>query len=91
MEKREIFRVISDIFAVPGLFCLFLGALRWMAGEGAFRGVNYLLRNALCLLTFRERAPYEPEKTKKSGYAAFLVTGGIFLAVSGAFTGLYYG
>ena len=88
MEK---YRVLSDIFAVPGLFCLFFGVLRWLAGQGAFQGIGYLLKNALCLLTFRERIPYVPAQTKKSGCAAFLVTGGIFLAVSGVFTGLYYG
>lgn len=90
MEKREVYRVISDIFAVPGLFCLFWGALRWMAGEGALQGLHYLLENALCLLTFRERKPYKSIKIKKNGFAVLLVIGGIFLAVSGVFVGLYY-
>ena len=91
MEKRELYRVVSDCFAVPGLFCLFFGALRWLAGQGAFRGLSYIVKNAICLLTFRERKPYAPTKTKGSGSAGLLVAGTIFLAFAGVFTGLYYG
>ena len=87
MEK---YRILSDFFAVPGLFCLFFGALRWMAGQGAFQGVSYLLKNAFCLLTFREREPYQPQETKKSGSGFLLTTGAVLLAAAGIFAGLYY-
>ena len=87
MEK---YRVLSDIFAVPGLFCLFFGALRWLAGQGAFQGVSYLLQNAFCLLTFRQRKPYEPKEIKKNGFAVLLIAGAILITVSGIFAGLYY-
>ena len=87
MEK---YRILSDFFAVPGLLCLFLGALRWLAGQGAFQGVSYVLKNVLCLLTFREREPYRPAKTKKNGFAVLLGVGGVFLGIAGIFTGLYY-
>ena len=88
MEK---YRILSDIFAVPGLLCLFLGALRWMAGHGAFQGVSYVLKNAFCLLTFRERMPYEQKENRRRTSRPLLVASVIFLAVSGIFTGLYYG
>ena len=88
MEK---YRVLSDFFAVPGLLSLFLGALRWLSGQGAFQGLSYLLQNAFCLLTFRQRKPYEPKEIKKNGYAVLLIVGGILVAVSVIFTGLYYG
>ena len=87
MEK---YRILSDIFAVPGLLCLFFGGLRWLSGQGAFQGVSYVLKNAFCLLTFREREPYRPAKTKKNGFAVLLGVGGVFLGIAGIFTGLYY-
>ena len=86
MEK---YRVLSDFFAVPGLLCLFFGGLRWLSGQGAFQGVSYVLKNALCLLTFRERAPYRPAKTKKNGFSVLLGLGGILLLIAGIFAGLY--
>ena len=87
MEK---YRVLSDFFAVPGLLCLFFGGLRWLSGQGAFQGISYVLKNALCLLTFRERAPYRPKETEKSGIGQLLTTGAVLLAAAGVFAGLYY-
>lgn len=87
MEK---YRILSDFFAVPGLLCLFLGALRWMAGQGAFQGISYLLKNALCLLTFRERKPYQPAKIKKNNFVVLLIFGFCFLTIAGIYAGLYY-
>ena len=88
MEK---YRILSDIFAVPGLLCLFLGALGWMAGQGAFRGLAYVLKNALRLLTFQPAKRYEPQKTKQSSIAALLWVGGICVTIAGIFAGLYQG
>ena len=90
MEKRELYRILSDFFAVPGLLCLFWGVLRWLASEGAFQGVSYLLKNALCLLTFRDRKPYQQTENRRRTSRPLLVASVIFLAVSGIFTGLYY-
>lgn len=89
MEKREIYRIISDFFAVPGLFCLFFGALRWMAGQGAFQGIGYVLKNALRLLTFQQAKPYEPKETKKTSYAGLFVAGAVCVALGCLFAGLY--
>ena len=87
MEK---YRILSDVFAVPGLLCLFLGALRWMAGKGAYRGLGYVVRNAFSLLTLRERKPYRPKETKKTGYAGLFLVGGAFLAIAAMFAGMYF-
>ena len=87
MEK---YRILSDFFAVPGLLCLFFGALRWLSGQGAFQGVSYLLKNALCLLTFRERAPYEQKESRGRASRPLLIAGVILLGVSGLFAGLFY-
>ena len=84
------YRILSDLFAVPGLFCLFFGALRWLAGQGAFRGVGYILENALRLLTFQQAKPYTPKAKKQSGYAALLSAGAVLLTAAGIFAGLYY-
>ena len=88
MEK---YRVLSDIFAVPGLFCLFLGILRWLAGQGAFRGVGYILGNALRLLTFQQAKPYRPKENKGRETRPLLLTGTRCVALAGIFAGLYYG
>ena len=87
MEK---YRILSDIFAVPGLFCLFLGALRWLGGQGAFTGVAYVLKNALRLLTLQPRTAYQPKKEKTTGCGGLFVTGAVCLAAAGVFAGLFY-
>ena len=85
----ENYRILSDIFAVPGLFCLFWGLLRWLAGQGAFRGVSYIMYNALRLLTFQRPKPYAPKETK--GRATRPLQAGIVcIAVAGVFAMLYY-
>lgn len=90
MEKRELYRIVSDIFTVPGLFCMFYWGLRWVAGQGAFHGVSYVLKNALRLLTFRQTKPYQPKEIKKNGSAVLLLCGVVFLTAAGIFAGLYY-
>ena len=87
MEK---YRVLSDFFAIPGLFCLFLGTLRWLAGVGAFAGIGYVLGNALRLLTFQPRKAYDPRKRKTTGCGILFITGAVCLAAAGFFAGLFY-
>ncbi|MBQ7768925.1 MAG: DUF3899 domain-containing protein [Oscillospiraceae bacterium] len=86
----EIYRILSDFFAVPGLFCLFLGTLWWLAGQGAFRGANYVWGNALRLLTFQQAKPYKPKENKGRATRPLLITGAVLLAAAGIFAGLYY-
>ena len=90
MEKRELYRVLSDFFAVPGLFCLFLGTLWWLAGQGAFRGVGYVVKNALRLLTFQQAKPYEPKEDKGRATCPLLITGAICVVIAGLFAWLYH-
>ena len=90
MEDRELYRIISDIFTVPGLFCLFIGGLLWLSGKGAFDGVGYVLGNALRLLTFQPRRAYAPRKKKTAGCGFLFVTGAVCLAAAGVFTVLFY-
>ena len=87
MEK---YRILSDIFAVPGLFCLFFGALRYLANQGAFHGFGYILKNALRLLTFQQAKAYAPKERKQNGSAVLLLVGTVLLAAAGIFAGLYY-
>ena len=86
----ENYRMISDLFAVPGLFCLFFGALRYLANQGTFHGLNYILRNALRLLTFQQAKAYAPKERKQNGSAVLLLIGALLLAVAGIFAGLYH-
>ncbi len=85
----KIYRILSDIFAVPGLFCLFLGTLWWLAGQGAFRGIGYILGNALRLLTFQQAKPYEPKENRGRGARPLLIVGVICIAIASLLAGLY--
>ena len=101
MEK---YRILSDVFAVPGLFCLFFGALRYLANQGTFHGLNYILRNALRLLTFQQAKPYAPQQREMQdgdcrggdsppvGRATrpLLIAGTICTIVASVFAGLYH-
>lgn len=87
MEK---YRILSDIFAVPGLFCLFFGGLRYLANQGVFHGLNYILKNTLRLLTFQQAKPYAPKERKQNGSAVLLLPGAVLLIAAGIFAGLYY-
>jgi len=101
MEK---YRILSDVFAVPGLVCLFLGSLRWLANRGAFGGVGYVLKNALRLLTFQQAKPYAPQQREmqdgdcRGGDSPpvgretrpLLIAGTICTIVASVFAGLYY-
>ena len=86
MEK---YRILSDFFAVPGLFCLFWGILRWLANQGAFEGVGYVLKNALRLLTFQQAKPYAPKESRGRNSRPLLLAGVIFLVLASLFAGLY--
>ena len=86
----ENYRIISDLFAVPGLICLFWGALRWLSAQGAFRGVGYVAKNTLRLLTFRPSKPYAPKENRGRATRPLLLAGIIYLAIAGLFAMLYY-
>ena len=87
MEK---YRILSDVFAVPGLFCLFFGALRYLANQATFHGLNYILKNALRLLTLQQAKVYAPKERKQNGSAVLLLIGALLLTAAGIFAGLYH-
>ena len=88
MEK---YRILSDFFAVPGLFCLFFGALGWLASRGTFQGIGYVLKNALRLLTFQPVKRYEPKENKGREIRPLLIAGVVLIAIASLFSCLYYG
>ena len=79
MEKREIYRMISDGFALPGFFCLFWGGLRFLAAKGAFRGLGYLLHR---------KKGYRREENAFSG-KKWLLFGAVSLGISALFAALF--
>ena len=87
MEK---YRILSDFFAVPGLFCLFFGGLRYLANRGALQGFHYILKNALRLLTFQGAKPYTPKESRGRNSRPLLIAGTICTIVASVFAGLYY-
>ena len=82
MENREYFRLISDFFALPGLFCLFGGGLVMLSQKGAFTGLRYLLG--------RGRRPYAPTKKSRLHPGFLLGLGGSFLTISALFAALFH-
>ena len=76
MEKREIFRYVSDGFALPGFLCLFWGGLRFLWSQGAFSGLSYILG--------RRKRDYCPEKKKFSG-KNWLLVGAVSLSIAAIF------
>ena len=84
MEK---YRILSDFFAIPGLFCLFLGLLRWLANQGALQGFGYVFKNALRLLTFQTAKPYTQKESRGRETRPLLLVGMICIAISGLFAG----
>lgn len=88
----NLYRTLSDGFTVPGLVCVFAGTLVWLANEGAFTGVSYVLGNAFRLLLFQPRKTYipAPRENKITGCGFLFVTGAVCLTAAGVFAGLFY-
>lgn len=93
------YRALSDSFAAPGLLFLMFGLLLWVAGEGALRGVGWLLKNAIYLLipgkaldrvTYAEYLEQRKDKKTKT-HACFFVVGGLFCLVAVVFVILFNG
>jgi len=98
-SMADVYRILSDAFTVPGLMCVFSGALVWLSGEGALDGVTYVVQYAVKSLLFMggrgKRETYreyvERRRAKKmGGYGFLLVTGAVSLLVGAVFMVLFY-
>ena len=99
MSAVDLYRTVSDGFAVPGILCIFSGLIVWLSNEGAFNGISYVLKSTVQSLIFLgRRGPVEKygdyvenqRKKRTKGYGFLFVTGAVLLAVAGIFLILYY-
>ena len=91
------YRILSDAFSVPGLLCLFSGAMIWMSNEGAFNGLTWVVTYAVKSLIPSGRMNRETygdyvtrNRAKKvSGFGFLLVVGAVEVAISLVFLYLF--
>jgi hypothetical protein len=94
---KDIYRLVSDAFGVPGLLCLFAGLMIYLSNEGAFDGIGFILQYVFRSLipgaqkmenygTFRERS----REKKITGFAFLPIIGAVLQVLSLVFTWLFY-
>lgn len=95
---QDKYRMLCDAFTIPGLFMCLLGALVWVSNEGAFTGLSYCMRMAICALIpgkrkdgYEKYGDYVERKAQKkvTGYAFLIYSGAAVLAVAIVFLILY--
>ena len=94
-------QILSDGFFVSGILFLMFAGMRFVSGEGALRGLGFVLRNLVQAFTpmgrknhefysqYRERKLAE-KGAKKSNDHCILFTGLFFLAISIIFSVIWY-
>ena len=102
LSAVEIYSILSDAFAAPGLLYILFAALLWISGEGFFDMLSFGASRAAHLLIpmlykehkyekfyeYKERKTAEREK--KPSFASIFFVGFTFLAISGIFVILFY-
>ena len=99
MEVLDIYRTLSDAFAVPGLICIFSGGLMWLSQEGALDGVSYVAQYAVkSLLFFARRGALETYKEyverrrekRKVSFGFLILVGAACMVIAVVFMILFY-
>ena len=98
LEDRDRLRILCDAFSVPGMLCLFSGALVWLGNEGSFDGIGYVLSYAVRALfpgPMNQRESYKEYLERKHGekpvgFGFLLITGAVFCAVALVFLMLFH-
>ena len=92
------YRLLSDAFMLPGFLMVAFGLLIFLANEGSFHGIGFVMKRVGSFLlpfllkekseTYRE---YVERKTAKptQGYGFLFICGCAFLAVAAVFLVLY--
>ena len=96
---REMYRLLSDAFMLPGFLMVCAGLMIWLSNEGAWHGVAFVLSRAVKLLIPFGRGAkdenygdYVARQSKKqiNGFGFLLVTGAVFLLISLIFLVLFH-
>lgn len=98
LEGPDRLRILCDAFTIPGLLCLFSGVLIWLAQEGSFDGIGYVVSYAFHALlpgSLNKRESYkdylERKKEKKPiSFGFLLITGAVFTGIALVFLMLFH-
>ncbi len=95
---KDVLRLLSDAFMLPGFLMVAAGLMVWIANEGTLDGVSFVLIRAVKFLlpfgrgekdeSYGEYVARQAEKRVK-GYGFLFVTGGIFMGLSLVFLALF--
>ena len=97
LTQLDQIRCLCDAFFVPGILCVFGGAIIWLANEGTLDGITYVLSYAFHALlpgSWNKRESYKDYLERKkdsriSGYGFLFLVGGVFLLISFVFLALF--
>jgi len=98
-DLRNMYRLLSDAFMLPGFLMVCLGLMIWLSNEGAWHGVAFVLIRAVKFLIPFGRGTkdenygeFVARQSKKqiTGFSFIIVTGVIFLIISAVFMVLFH-
>lgn len=102
MTLMDRYRLLSDMFTVPGLLLLFAAGLVLVSNNGVFDGIGFALSRTVAWLipgrmitykdeSYKQYVARKHEKGRVTGFSCVAVTGLGFLAVGLIFLWLFYG
>lgn len=97
-DDKQVLRILSDAFFVPGVILAGVGLLIFASNGGAFDMLSYafirffdLFRRDVRNKKYKDFYEYrEAKKDKKRGMAFMLIVGVIFIALAGIMLIAYY-
>ena len=96
-ELVDVYRILSDAFALPGLLFVFSGLMVWLSNQGSLDAIGYLLTSVVKFLipggklTQEKYGDYVARRREKNvtGYGFLLIVGLVCLVGAVVFMVLY--
>ena len=96
-ELVDVYRILSDAFALPGLLFLFSGLMVWLSNQGSLDAIGYMLTAVVRFLIpggalkHEKYGDYVARRREKNvtGYGFLLIVGLVCLVGAVVFMGLY--
>lgn len=97
LDTKQIYRVLTDGFTIPGILFMLVGLLVFLTNQGSLTGLAYgLKRFVKALIPFMNRKTpetyqeYLDSRKKITGYGFLAISGLIFFSVGIIFLILFY-
>ena len=95
---ETFYRYWSDAFFIPGILLILGGLLMFVANEGSFDAIGYLMRSVIAKVVPGDRMKHETyaeyverrNEKKVTGYSFLFIAGLVTVAISTVFLVLYY-